>query len=116
MKTIAELKKEAHLPVVTVDEFGVITFINEAFTNFFGWSQKEIIGRPLTIIIPKNLHDAHHLGFSRFLSTEAPTLMNQPLKLKALLKNGKEIDAEHIIIAEKINGFWVFGATLRPLP
>ena len=115
MSSINDIKKEANLPVVIADERGLITSINKSFEDVFGWQKNEIIGKPLATIIPKSLHDAHHLGFSRFLTTGKPTLLNQPLKLKAIKKDGKEFNAEHIIVAEEENGKWIFGATIRPL-
>ena len=115
MKTINELMVENDLPVVISDHNGFITYVNKGFEKFFGWSKDESIGKPLTLIIPKKLHDAHHLGFSRFITTSTPTLLNKPLNLKALTKDGREIDSEHIIIAEKKDDKWVFGATIRPL-
>jgi PAS domain S-box-containing protein len=113
--TMDQLKSEVGLPVVIVDRDGSISYVNKRFETIFGWKPEEIVGQPLTIIIPKNLHAAHHLGFSRFLLTEQPTLLNQPLKLKAVTKDGKEFDSEHIIMAEQQEGRWAFGATIRPL-
>ncbi len=115
MKTINELMAEKNLPVVISDHNGFITYVNKSFEEVFGWNKNEATGKPLTLIIPKKLHDAHHLGFSRFITTSTPTLLNKPLNLKALTKDGHEFDSEHIIIAEKENDKWVFGATIRPL-
>ena len=97
------------------DQQGLITYVNGRFEAAFGWNADEIIDKPLTTIIPQNLHDSHHLGFSRFLATGNPTILNQPLKLKTVAKDGREFDAEHRIIAEQQKGKWVFGATIRPL-
>ena len=115
MKTIEEIKKLTDIPVVATDEQGNINFINKAFGEVFGWQKEEIIGRPLTTIIPPNLRDAHRLGFSRFLATKKPTLLNQPLNLKAIKKDGVIFDAEHLILAEQRGGHWIFGATIQPL-
>ncbi len=115
MTTINEIMQETNVPVVLADQEGQITYVNDQFEAVFGWHASEIMGRPLTVIIPKNLHDAHHLGFSRFLTTGKPTLLNQPLKLKTVTKKGREFDAEHTIVAEQKQGQWVFGATIRPL-
>ena len=109
------MKNQTDLPAIIADEQGLITSVNKNFETVFGWTENEVLGKPLTIIIPKSLHDAHHLGFSRFLMTEKPTLLNKPLKLKSVTKDGKEFDAEHIIIAEKQDSNWIFGATIRPL-
>ena len=113
--TLQELQRHQDVPVVIADHQGTITHVNERFERVFGWRAQEIIGKPLTIIIPSDLHDAHHLGFSRFLTTGKPTLLNQPLKLKAVTKDGREFNAEHTITAEQRQGEWVFGAIIKPL-
>ena len=115
MSTIEEIRRETNVPSVIADHQGVITQVNKRFEAAFGWQAQEIVGKTLSTLIPSNLHDAHHLGFSRFLTTGKPTLLNQPLKLKAVTKDGHEFDAEHIITAEQHQGQWVFGATIRPL-
>lgn len=114
MKTIEEIKRVTKIPAVIADEQGYIAHVNDAFQTVFGWARDEIVGKPLTTIIPRNLHDAHHLGFSSFLTSGKPKLLNQPLQLKAVTKNGEEFDAEHFIIAERKKNQWVFGATIRP--
>ncbi|MBI3289522.1 MAG: PAS domain S-box protein [Elusimicrobia bacterium] len=113
---IADLRRDGPDAVVYADHEGRITDVNPAFTKFFGWSREEIVGKPLSAIIPKNLRDAHQLGFSRFLTTNAPTLLNQPLSLKALAKDGRVFAAEHLIVAEKKADRWSFAARIRPEP
>ena len=113
--TLEELRRKKDVAVVVAGHNGKIQFVNERFTDLFGWNLKEITGRPLSTIIPPTLHDAHNLGFSRFLTTEKPSLLNQPLKLKAVTKDGKVFEAEHFITAEKSEGHWQFGASIRPL-
>lgn len=115
MKTLADMKQEVAMPVIIADHQGFVTYINGQFEKIFGWTRNEVIGQPLTIIIPINLRDSHHMGFSRFLSTGAPTLLNRALTLKAVTKAGREMDCEHFIVAEQEQNQWVFGATLRPL-
>ena len=115
MKSIEQCRQQTKVPVVMADQTGTITYVNERFESVFGYPQKDIVGRPLAIIIPQNMRDAHHLGFSRFLTTGRPTLLNQPLTLKVVAKDGREFDAEHLIVAEQQQGRWVFAATIRPL-
>lgn len=113
--TLEELRREAGVPTVIADHQGLIVHVNERFEAVFGWQAKEIIGKPLSLIIPSSLHAAHHLGFSRFLMTRKPTLLNKPLKLKAVKKDGREFDAEHFIVVEEREGQLTFGATIKPL-
>lgn len=114
MQFIEDLKKIKTVPVMIADERGGIVYVNPSFEDFFGWSLEEIKNRPISIIIPQRLHDAHNLGFSRFLLTNKPTLLNKPINLIALKKNGEEFAAIHTIIAEQVDGRWLFGATIQP--
>ena len=115
MLTIDALKAETAVPVIIVDHEGTITQINRAFESTWGWKKEKLVGKTLATIIPGNLRDAHHMGFSRFLLSGKPTILNQALELVIVLADGSEAAAEHFIIAEIIEDNWVFGATIKPL-
>lgn len=113
--TIDELWRDPELPVISANAAGYITAINDRFRESYGWEPADLVGRPLTTIIPRRFHGAHHLGFARFLSTETPTILGQPLPLQVMTKDGRELSAEHYILAERVEGAWAFAASLRPL-
>lgn len=112
---IDKVLRETRLPAVVADHRGLITWVNPRFEEVLGWCRREILGKPLTILIPEALRDAHHLGFSRFLVTGKPALLNRPLTLPVMAKDGHVFDAEHLIVAGQRQGRWVFAATIRPL-
>ncbi len=114
-KTIAEMRDEAGTPVVFINHHGIVTFVNPPFEAAFGWNREELIGRPVTTIIPKEFRDAHNMGFSRFLSTGQPTLLGQPLELKISTRDGTDVVAEHFMIAERSHDEWIIGAIIKPL-
>ena len=113
--TLEELKQITDEPVLVCDEGGIITFVNALFGETFGWDETEAIGQPMTIIIPRDLHDAHNMGFARFLASESPKILNQHLTLKACNRAGEVFDADHFLIAEKIDGKWQTGGTVKRL-
>lgn len=113
--TIATIRQKTDVPIVVADHQGMIVEVNEQFTTVLGWKPEDLAGKTLTIIIPKNMRDAHNLGFSRFLTTGKPKLLNQPLDLKAVAKDGRELDVELLIVAEQQDAQWMFAATIRPL-
>jgi PAS domain S-box-containing protein len=115
MKTIQEIKLETGKPVVVADQNGAITEVNERFTAVFGWTPEEIVGKPLATLIPKKLRDTHRLGFSRFLRSGRAVILNQPLDLKALTKDGREVSARHFIVAERVDAKWMFAASIELL-
>ncbi|MCF6807020.1 PAS domain S-box protein [Thiotrichales bacterium 19S9-12] len=109
------IKEMQDTPVIIANEIGVVTYVNKAFEKVFGWREGEIVGEALTMIIPSHLHDAHHLGFSRFISTEQATILEQSLDLLAVNKSGKEFNATHVICGKKINNQWSFAASISPI-
>lgn len=113
--SLDELRQEEAAPTIIVDQNGVIVFVNRPFEAVFGWPAEEMIGELVTKIIPASMHDAHNLGFSRFVTTGQSRLMHQPLRLSAVGKHGQVFEAEHYIIAEKEKGQWRIGARIRPL-
>lgn len=113
LKTIAAMQEETEVAVLIADQMGLITHVNSGFEKMFGWCKSEITGCSLSTIIPSAFHDAHNLGFSRFMGTGKPKLLGQPLQLKVLDHAGNELSAEHFLIAEEQAGGWVFGATFR---
>ena len=112
--TIAQLQ-ERDIPVIVANHEGIVIDVNRNFEAVFGWNRSEISGQPLTVILPVFFQDSHHLGFARFAATGSSTILNHPLNLKAVTKDGREIESEHFIIAEKQEENWIFAATLRPL-
>lgn len=109
---INKLKLHHDKPIVVANHHGTIIFVNAEFEALFQWSTEEIINQPLSVIIPSHLHDAHHIGFSRFIATEQPTLLGLSLDLPAVKKNGEQFNAAHIIQAIKKNGSWLIGANI----
>lgn len=113
--SLDDLRQEEDIPTVIVDQNGIVVFVNASFEGVFGWTENEMLGELVTKIIPASMHDAHNLGFSRFVTTGKPRLMHQPLKLVAIGKEGQVFEAEHYLIAEKEKGEWRIGASIRPL-
>jgi formate hydrogenlyase transcriptional activator len=80
--------------VVTVDETGHILYFNPAMTRIFGYSASELIGQPLTILMPEYLRKLHQTGFQRYLKTGQRHLNWQGVELTALRKSGEEFPVE----------------------
>jgi len=80
--------------VVTIDETGHILYHNPAMTRIFGYSASELIGQPLTILMPDYLRKIHQAGFQRYLKTGQRHLNWQGVELTALRKSGEEFPVE----------------------
>ena len=114
--SIRQLREQQNLPFVRADASGVVREINQRFREVYGWSDDQLLGQSLGLILPPSFRDSHHSGFARFKLTEESRVLNHPLKLATFCVDGTAIESEHYIVAEKHDdGAWSFAATLRPL-
>ena len=111
-KTVDEILAHQDIPVVSADDQGIITYINKAFSDAYGWKSADLVGQSLTVIMPDKFREAHQFGFARFLSTEQPRVAGQPLPLEVRLKDGSSKLAEHFILGDKKDNRWRFAATI----
>lgn len=115
-ESISQLREQQDLPFVRADANGSVLEINQRFRDVYGWTDDQLIGESLGLILPPSFRDSHHAGFARFKLTEVSKVLNHPLKLATYCSDGSAIDSEHFIVAEKqADGSWSFAATLRPL-
>src|SRR5207248_1947157 len=63
------LAQTANDGIISADNQGDILFINPGAEAIFGYSAAELIGQPLTVLMPERFHEAHQRGLERFLLT-----------------------------------------------
>lgn len=80
--------------IVTADEENRIVYCNESVTRIFGYRVEELVGEPLTRLMPERLRESHRDAIERFLETREPDIMGETIELVGLHKNGGEIPVE----------------------
>ena len=111
-RVIVEAASDA---VISMDESGGILLANPATARIFGYDPVELIGKPLTILMPKFMRKLHETGFRRYLATGQRHLNWQGTELTALRKNGQEFPVE-LSFGEMIsNGHRVFTGFVRDI-
>lgn len=101
-------------PVIAADANNRIIYINHAVEELLGWTAENLVGLPLTTIVPPRFRAAHLAGFSRYLTTRTPRIIGRPIRVPALHRDGSEIDIELSLAALTTNGDEpLFVATLR---
>ncbi len=77
--------------IVSADHQGKIIEFNKAAEQIFGYRSEEIIGKPLTTIIPPRYRSLHKAGFQRFFQTGSAKLSEwKDLELIGLTRDGRE--------------------------
>jgi PAS domain S-box-containing protein len=79
--------------IVTSDGNDQILSWNRGAERMFGYG-KEIIGMPVTTIIPERYKQAHLDGMKRFLKTGKKHLIGSTLEIEAVRKDGTEFPIE----------------------
>ncbi|MGH3434634.1 MAG: PAS domain S-box protein [Thermocrispum sp.] len=73
--------------VVVVDTDGVITSWNDRAVDLFGHDKHSVVGRPVDIIIPEHLREAHWAGFRRAMAS--PQIKDMAADLPVLCAHGQ---------------------------
>src|SRR5205085_8215428 len=80
--------------ILTIDEHSTIVFANNAAARMFGYAHEEIIGQPLTMLMPEYLRHVHETSLSRYRETGQKHLDWRGVQLPGLHKNSDEIALE----------------------
>jgi PAS domain S-box-containing protein len=80
--------------VVSMDEEGAILLANPATRRIFGYDPVEIVGKPMTMLMPEMMRKLHENGFRRYLATGKRHLNWQGVEVTAQRKDGQEFPVE----------------------
>jgi PAS domain S-box-containing protein len=83
---------EANMAVFADDE-GRIIYMSPGCERLFGWRINEVIGKPLTVLMPSRFHKDHRKGLARVSKGEFDTsqILYRTNRLMALTKAGREV-------------------------
>lgn len=90
-RSVAESTVDA---IVSIDTHDRIIYWNPGAAKIFGYTEDEVIGRPVTALIPERLREAHRKGLERFRVTGNRVLIGRVVEVQALRKDGTEFDVE----------------------
>jgi PAS domain S-box-containing protein len=80
--------------VISMDENGTILLANAAALRVFGYDPTELIGKPLTLLMPEYMRKVHENGFKSYLATGERHINWQGSELTGLRKDGQEFPVE----------------------
>ncbi|MGR3319590.1 MAG: PAS domain S-box protein [Candidatus Anammoxibacter sp.] len=101
--------------IISVDEEQRIIIFNKGAGRIFGYSENEIIGRPLEFLIPGNFREGHPDHVKRFgnSNTASRRMGERNYEISGLRKDGKVFPAEASISKLEVGGRIIFTAVLR---
>ena len=95
------LAETAQVGIFVIAQDDTIVFANPPVEKIFGYKPSELIGMPMTTLIPAELRHTHRAGIERYSATGARHIPWEGVELPGLAKDGREIPLE-ITIGEFI--------------
>ena len=101
--------------VISINEDSQVLFVNPATTKIFGYESSELIGVPLTILMPEFLRELHKAGLQRYRTTGQRHMNWQGVELTGLRKNREEFPVE-VSVGEVVKeGHHIFTGFVRDI-
>lgn len=76
--------------IVLADHQGRMVSVNNAAQRLFGYTTEEMLGKPLTLLMPVRYRTAHQQGLERLRTTGESRVIGRTVELHGLRKDGSE--------------------------
>src|SRR5205823_2153442 len=101
--------------IVSAGGDGVLRSWNRGAERMFGWAAAEVVGRPLTVIIPERLRALHEAGIARVAASGESKLAGQVVELTAVRRDGGEFPVELSIGVWESDEGMMFSGVIRDI-
>jgi len=101
--------------VISIDADGKTVYWNRAAETIFGYEAGEMIGKPITEIMPQQYRSRHTEGMTRVVRTGETRLVGNTIEMTGLNKDGTEFPLELSLATWKSRGSTFFTAVVRDI-
>ena len=85
--------------IVVIDARGLIEAFNPAAERLFGYTEREVVGRNVSILMPPPYRDEHDGYLQRYLTEGSPRIIGIGREVRGLKRDGTEFPV-HLSVAE----------------
>ena len=100
---------------MVADESNTIVWANRAASQLLGWPDHDLVGQPLTTLMPERFREMHLHGFERYVDTREPTIMGKPVRVPAMRRDGSEVPIELVLNPLPSDSNAMVAASLRSM-
>ncbi len=93
-ETVQAIIESATDAIVTADAEGLVVTWNPAAAAMFGHEASDIVGQPLTMLVPERFRDAHRGGLARVVDTGETRIIGTTVQVAGLRRDGSEFPIE----------------------
>lgn len=83
--------RDADYAAVAADEANRVLAVSRPLAQLLGYAVEELVGRRVITIVPHRFREAHVAGFTRYLATGEQHVLDRPVDLPVLRRDGDEV-------------------------
>ncbi len=80
--------------IISADSSGNIVSWNRGAQCIFGYTEEEVLGKPLTLLMPERYREGHRQGLARLKTTGEGQVIGKTVELHGVRKDGSEFPLE----------------------
>ena len=101
--------------IVLGDDMGRIISFNNAAMKIFGYTENEVLGKPISILMPERYVELHSGGMGRYLQTKEPHVIGKTVELAGIARDGREFPLELSLATWESGGRTFFSGIIRDI-
>jgi two-component system, LuxR family, sensor kinase FixL len=101
--------------IITIDSRGTVLSANHAVRRMLGYASEELIGQPLTILMPEPDRSQHDGYISNYLTTGQAKIIGIGREVKALHRDGRLVPVDLAVSEIKLGDRRLFTGILRDM-
>ena len=109
------ITQSAQDAIITSDSTGIVVGWNSGAEKIFGYAETEILGQPVTLLIPERYVDRHRAGLQRVAGGGRGHFVGQKVELEGLRKDGSEFPLDLSLSTWRSSEGWFATAIIRDI-
>ena len=101
--------------IVSANSRGLIVSWNRGAETIFGYKEEEVVGKPLTVLMPERYRELHQSGLERLRSTGESRVIGRTLELHGVRKDGTEFPLDLSIASWKTEEGTFYSGIIRDI-
>jgi PAS domain S-box-containing protein len=101
--------------IILSDANGSIIAWNSGAEGMFGYSQGEVLGKPISILVPPPLLEFHERGFKKIVGGGSSRILGETVEFNGVRKDGTEFPIELSLATWKSGGEMFFSGIIRDI-
>jgi adenylate cyclase len=112
MEAIVESANDA---IISIDDRGNVVLWNARATEMFGYSSDEMVGEPVSAVVPSRFQNGHSEGVARVAAGGEQHVIGSTVELAGLHRDGREFPIELSLATWHADGQRFFSGIIRDI-